>query len=254
MAEKTSSALSNESIRLALCDDATDIWGVVDGALVSAFRKHQLNAVVENFKNAKSLENRMKETDFDLIFLDIDMPGMDGITFAKRLRAGNYRTDIIFISSREDKVFDALKTDPRGFIRKSRFLEDVSEYVNLWIKQRPDESRARLMIEKHGETMTVMLDKVLYIEGEGKSQQIHLAEEDPIEITESMQELEEALYEKGFIRIHRGYLVNFRYIRRFDSAEAVLTNGERLPLSRRRVQDIRDRYLDLMKDSGNVIF
>ena len=64
------------------------------------------------------------------------MPGMDGITFIKT-PGGNSRIQIIFVSNREDKVFDALRTNPGGFIRKSRFLEDVSAVVGQWIKNRP---------------------------------------------------------------------------------------------------------------------
>ena len=55
------------------------------------------------------------------------------------------------------------------------------------------------------------------------------------------------------MRIHKGYLVNYKYIRRLEDTEAVLTNGERIPLSRRRVQEIRKRYLELMRGRGTVI-
>ena len=69
----------------------------------------------------------------------------------------------------------------------------------------------------------------------------------------SMQDLEEALAPIGFLRIHKGYLVNYKFIRRLENTEAVLTSGERIPLSRRRVQEIRAQYLTLMQDGGNVI-
>lgn len=243
-----------ENMYLAICDDDADILGVVSGAIVSAFRKHGISAQVELFRRAGDLEREMRTKDFELLFLDIDMPGLDGITFAKRLRAGNSRTDIIFISSREDRVFDALRTNPSGFIRKSRFLEDVSAVVDQWMKFRPKEERTHLLVQNREQAWRIPLDTVLYIEGNDKNQLLHTSNlPEPVPVRRSMQDLEEALAPIGFLRIHKGYLVNYKFIRRLENTEAVLTSGERIPLSRRRVQEIRAQYLTLMQDGGNVI-
>ena len=243
-----------EKMFLAICDDDIGILSVVSGAIVSAFRRHGISAEVETFRRPGDLEHRMRERDFELLFLDIDMPGMDGITFAKKLRASNSRIDIIFVSSREDKVFDALRTNPGGFIRKSRFLEDVSAVIDQWMKNRPKEERAKLVIQSRETTMTIPLDTILYIEGNDKSQLLHASNRpEPVPIRRSMQELEDALSTKGFLRIHKGYLVNYKFIRRLENNEAMLTNGERIPMSRRRVQEIRNQYLELMQGGGTVI-
>ncbi len=243
-----------DKLYLAICDDDAGILSVVSGAIISAFRKHGITAEVELFRRPRDLERRMQEREFELLFLDIDMPGMDGITFAKKLRASNCRTEIIFVSSREDKVFDALRTNPGGFIRKSRFLEDVPAVIAQWMKNRPREERAQLVIQNRDKTMTVPLDTVLYIEGNDKAQLLHTANQpEPVPVRRSMADLEEALSPKGFLRIHKGYLVNYKFIRRLENTEAVLTNGERIPLSRRRVQEIRTRFLVLMQDGRTVI-
>jgi len=243
-----------EKLYLAICDDDAAILSVVSGAIVSAFRRHHVEAEVELFRRCSDLEARMREQEFELLLLDIDMPGMDGITFAKKLRAGNSRTDIIFISSREDKVFDALRTNPGGFIRKSRFLEDTQAVIDQWMKSRPQAERTQLVVQSREKTWTIPLDTVLYIEGSDKSQLIHTSNlAQPVAVRRSMQELEEALAPNGFLRIHKGFLVNYKFIRRLENTEAVLTNGERIPLSRRRVQEIRSQYLELMQGSGTVI-
>ena len=241
-------------MRLAICDDDSVVLSVVSGAIASAFKKKGIQVEVLTFRRAKDLEERMKELEFQLLFLDIDMPEMDGITFAKKVRASNSRTDIIFVSSREDKVFDALRTNPGGFIRKSRFLEDAPEVIETWLKNRPREEVPKLVVQGARETVSYSLDSILYIEGEGKIQNLHIAsQKNLVQVRRSMQELEEVLAPQGFLRIHKGYLVNYRYIRRLEDTEAVLTNSERIPLSRRRVQEIRNRYLELMRGGGTVI-
>ena len=57
----------------------------------------------------------------------------------------------------------------------------------------------------------------------------------------------------GFLRIHKGYLLNYRFIRRIGDNEVTLTSGERLPVSRRKYQEIRDAYMELMQNSGGVM-
>ena len=243
-----------EKMRLAICDDESVVLSVVSGASASAFKKKGIQVEVMTFRRAKDLEERMKEVEFQLLFLDIDMPEMDGITFANKVRASNSRTDIIFVSSREDKVFDALRTNPGGFIRKGRFLEDAPEVIETWLKNRPKEEAPRLLVQGVRETSSYALDTILYIEGEGKIQNLYIMnQKEPAQLRRSMQELEEVLTPQGFLRIHKGYLVNYKYIRRLEDTEAVLTNGERIPLSRRRVQEIRKRYLELMRGRGTVI-
>lgn len=243
-----------EKLNIAICDDDVSVLSIVSASIGSAFSKHGYSAEVNTFSRTKELEVRMKEQSYDLIFLDIDMPGMDGITFAKRLRAGDCGTDIIFISSREDKVFESLRTNPSGFVRKRRFLEDVPEIVELWLKSRPKDAEKKLVIHSKEATYTFSVDTVPYIESRGKVQYIHATDRDePVALRRSMQDLEESLEPFGFLRIHKGYLVNYKFIRRLQEDEAVLTNEERLPLSRRRIQEIRNRYLELMQQGNSLI-
>ena len=148
-----------EKLRLAICDDESVVLSVVSGAIASAFKKKGIQVEVMTFRRVKDLEERMKEVEFQLLFLDIDMPEMDGITFAKR--ASNSRTDIIFVSSREDKVFDALRTNPGGFIRKGRFLEDAPEVIETWLKNRPKEEAPKLVVQGARETVSYALDTIL---------------------------------------------------------------------------------------------
>ena len=243
-----------EHLNIAICDDEISVLGIVSGSIVSAFARHKIQATVDTFGRVKELDAKMKEKNYDLLFLDIDMPQMDGITYSRRLRASNIHTDVIFISSREDKVFDALRTNPSGFIRKSKFLEDVAAVVDNWVKTRPAEKSPALVVKSEDGTVNVKLENILYIEGSGKNQELHLTDsKTPLVLHRSMQELEEALDSQGFLRIHKGYLVNYKFIRRLNDTDALLTNGESIPLSRRRVQEIRAKYLELMQGGGSIL-
>ena len=159
-----------KKMSIAICDDEAAVLSVVSGAIATTLRKYDIEAVTEIYENPKNLENRMKEVEFQLIFLDIDMPQMDGITFAKRIRRTNTHTDIIFISNREERVFDALRVNPAGFIRKKRFLEDVSAVLDQWMQNRRKEAGSVLVAQTAEGEISLPVDKVLYIEGAGRHQ------------------------------------------------------------------------------------
>ncbi len=239
---------------IAICDDEADILGIVKGAIENTFRKYDIEAETDMFKNAEDLQRRMREREFSLIFLDIEMPGVDGITFAKNLRGSNSHTDIIFISNREDLVFDALRVNPQGFIRKKRFLEDVTAVIDQWMENRQKDERSGIMFETSKGTITVPVDQVFYIEGDGRNQEVYVAgQKEPHVIRSSMKVLEEQLQPMGFLRVHKGYLVNYRFIKRIKDTDVILTNGTAIPISRLRVADIRKQYMTLMQNDGGVI-
>ena len=243
-----------KKMSIAICDDEAAVLSIVSGAIATTLRKYDIEAATEIFENPKNLERRMTEVEFQLIFLDIDMPQMDGITFAKRIRRTNTHTDIIFISNREERVFDALRVNPAGFIRKKRFLEDVSAVLDQWMQNRRKEESSVLVAQTAEGELSLPIDKVLYIEGAGRHQEIHLSDDEkPVIVNYSMQGLEEELAPLGFLRVHKGYLVNYRFIRRLTDTDAVLTNGEQIPMSRLRVPDVRSRYLELMQAGGNNV-
>ncbi|MCD8023803.1 MAG: response regulator transcription factor [Lachnospiraceae bacterium] len=240
---------------IALCDDEAPSLKILAGAITQQFRQRNLAVHIETFTGTAELKRRMKLQSFDLLFLDIDMPGTDGITFAETLREENNWIDIIYISNREDLVFEALRTQPKGFIRKSNLLQDVPGILNPYFSALPkEEKKDTMIIEEQDSIISLPISEVIYVEGSGKQQVLHLkGKKEPVVLRRQMQTLEEELSSKGFIRIHKGYLVNCRYIRRIENAQLTLTNGEVLPISRRKAAAIREMYLEQMQKRGSTM-
>lgn len=245
-----------QKLYIAVCDDDMPAREMITGSLKGIFAQHGVQAQIESYGSADSLEEDMSQKVFDLLLLDIDMPGTDGITFAERLRAQHNTVEIIYISNREDRVFDSLRSMPCGFIRKSRFLQDTSEIVALYLKNREVRTkRPKLVLHTQTGMESIQLDQIVYIEGVGKYQNITLKQQtEPIRVRRSMQEMEEELLPYGFLRVHKGYLVNYRCIRRIEENDLLLTTGQLLPISRRKLGEIKEQYLALMQNENNMLF
>ena len=240
---------------VAICDDEREALELLGPAVRSALRNRNVDAAIDLFARPKDLLNRMETVHYDLLFLDIEMPGMSGLELAQKLRKDGNLIDIIYISNREDLVFDALRTNPRGFIRKTRLIQDVSGVIDTYLSTRQSSEQPKTLIVKdRDQVIYIPLDKLRYIEGSGKNQMAYIVGKDqPLELHKSMQDLEQELSSQGFLRIHKGYLLNYRFIRRIGDNEVVLTNGENLPVSRRKQQEIKEAYLSLMQNEGGVM-
>lgn len=240
---------------VAICDDETVALELLAPSVRGALRAREVDAVIETFTRPRELLARMKTTAFDLLFLDIEMPGMSGLELAQQLRREGNLIDIIYISNREDLVFDALRTNPRGFIRKTRLIQDVSGVIDTYLAYRQVREQPKTLLVKDREQLLQLpIDRLQYIEGRGKEQLAYIVgREQPMELHRSMQELEEELGKHGFLRIHKGYLLNYRFIRRIGDNEVTLTSGATLPISRRKYQEIRDAYMELMQSEGSVL-
>lgn len=245
-------------LNVAACDDDKTARSIIASTIKEVLRSYDVDSDVSIYSSADILAADMPGKRFDLLLLDIDMPGTDGITFARQLRETDASVDIIYISGREDLVFKSLSTSPEGFIRKGRFLEDMSEVIGNYLRQREKRLKAGnpvIVLQTRSGMKRVDIAAISYVEGAHKQQLIYLSgEKEPYSVNRSLQDIEEELQPYGFIRIHKGYLVNYRYIRRLESAEALLKDGTKIPLSRRKLNDVKEQYLELMQSEGNLIF
>lgn len=240
--------------RIAICDDESNITEVIRSVVSAAFSKAGVPVDIETYTSVESLTRRIATEVYDLLFLDICMPKCDGIAFGEKLRKAGDTTDIIFVSNRGDKVFDALKIHPFGFVRKNNFINEITAAVDNYLNSLSARDKYSITVRGKGCIMTVKVAETVYFEGSGKYQIMHVTgKSEPLTVYYSMEKLEEELDKFGFIRVHKGILVNFRFISRILVGEVELTTGEKLPLSRRKSMEIKNKYLSLLKSSGSVM-
>lgn len=243
-----------KTYKVAICDDESNIIGAMKGVISAAFGKAGVPVDIEAYTSVDSLSRRINTQTYDLLFLDICMPKCDGITFGEQLRKAGDTTDIIFVSNRDDKVFDALKIRPFGFVRKNNFLNEITAALNNYLNTLSLREATTITVQGKGSIVTVRASEVVYIEGSGKYQLMHVVgKTEPLSVYKSMEKLEEELDKFGFIRIHKGFMVNYRFISRILVGEIELTTDEKLPLSRRKITEIKQKYLMLLKNGGSIV-
>lgn len=244
-----------EMYRVAVCDNDEDTAESITRSTREHFEMTDMNVTVCTFTDAASLYHAMKADRFDLLLLDIDMPVISGIEISKLLRSENNDICIIFVSNYERLVFDTFAVHPFGFVRKNCFQKDFPAYMEAFIKKMNQKRQTDFVFQSGKDTISLSAAEILYIESFRKNQLIHVRNRaEAVVVTLTMSQMEQQLLEHGFLRINHGCMVNYAHIRAFGVDTVKLKDGQVLSVSRRRMAEVRSRYFDLMKASGNIIF
>ena len=236
-----------EQLKIAVCDDDIVIARVFAETIQKVFSHYNSKASVKVFGHFYALRSEMEVEYFDLLFLDIDMPDIDGIAFAKELRKKNNNVTIVYISGREELVFDTFDVNPFSFIRKTTFFNEIGDVISRYLSYHGNEQFRRLTIETAEDVLMLDIGNITYIEGVGKYQEIHTIDaEKPIRAKSTLNVFDEKLGEHGFIRSHRAYIVNCQYVRRIEDDCVILTTGGTVPLSKSKAKEFKSRFLRIM--------
>ncbi|MCD7868929.1 MAG: LytTR family DNA-binding domain-containing protein [Clostridiales bacterium] len=234
--------------KIAICEDEAEIRDLLREGICKCFKARGIRAEIFCFAHSEDLLDARELSDFHACFLDIAMEedSLDGITLAHKIRGRTSGREpvIIFISNREDMVYESLKEQPLRFIRKSRFREEIGEAVDAVIEkvQTVPES---LTIQRNGRFISLRLSDIFYIESQNRMQLI-VTEKETYETYSRFRDFCKRLESMDYLQIHRSYLVNWKYIRSLDAREVILTNGIRLPVSRSLSAGVRERYHQIL--------
>lgn len=224
-------------MKIAICDDSKTTLEYVSEKIKDIFYKKKYKVSIQVFDKSKDLIKCLKDEFFDVVFLDIDMPNFSGFDIAKKVQVSVSESIIVFFSNLEEKVYESLQFRPFRFIRKSHFDQEINDVIEALIKTLIC-SNEYIKISLSKEQIKLYPHKIIYIECNDKTLKI-VSNGEIIELRYRLRDMEVLLNEYGFIRIHKGYLVNSKYIYRINkSGEIILESGEKLPVSKRRVRGV----------------
>jgi DNA-binding LytR/AlgR family response regulator len=223
-------------IRIAICDDDEYTLNVLKSAIDREFSKHTDDYNVNCYSNGILLLDDNKHTAFDVLFLDIDMPKISGFEIAQQFRDSFLQCFIIFVTSHADLVYRSFDFQPFNFIQKEpaesfdKTLSSVIDKLMEHMKQ-----HKKIVLENDEETAVVYYHNIIYIESSKHYLKYHIQnKETPLIIRGSINEMESEISSYDFVRIHRGYIVNLKYIKSIDKKIGkvyINYNGTRKPLA-----------------------
>lgn len=236
-------------MRVVLLDDDQNFLKLLSDDLKKLFASKDVETDIISIYDASEFEKVLAGGVPDVVFLDIDIPYKSGIEIADELRNRYEGVDIIFLTNREDLVFQSIHYLPFRFIRKSKLNVELKEAVYSYIKYYIDK-RVVYTFESMGEKIPVLLSDIIYIESEKHYVRIHTKKE-TMSIRGNIGVLEHDLNKYKFIRIQRSFLANMRHITKVTGKSVVMSNGDELTIKRGSMEYLRNCYFEYRREKFN---
>lgn len=249
-------------LSVAICDDEIFTAKQISKNVHQEFLKCNVEVNIKTFTNGRKLLDEFVKKPFDILFLDIFMPETSGFEIAKEVRKMNTETYIIFITVKDDLVFDSFDYYPFQFIRKEELYEpDLSknEHVTRSIRK-----TIRRLIDHIGNQNQIVLHdrnkrehlilptEIEYIESDKHYLNYHiLGSEETFRERAKISDKCVELANVGIIRIQKKYAVNLKHVRFIDNEydQIIMKSGKKLPVSKLYKNEIKESFKVYLRDS-----
>lgn len=238
-------------MKIAICDDKKEQIAIIKAALEAYFHDKKFEDFdIFSFDKAFDFLDSREKTDYDLVMLDICMPGMLGTDVAKEIRQRKDKTEIIFLTTSDEFAVDAFQVKAAHYLLKPFNKSDFAEAMDRAL-QNIDKGLCKFICLKcvRGTAETVDKDSITYIESAAHKQKVVINNGKIIETAQTLTELHknlEALSSGQFICPYKGYLVNQKAISTIENDKIILKNGKAIPIPKRNFRQIKQAYFDYM--------
>lgn len=219
-------------ITISVCDDEEYIHKIIEEKVKIYSRDNDMPYELFCYSSGQELLDGNK--DYDILLLDIEMPGMDGIETAQRLIEQKKECKIIMLTSNVARFKEAFKIGAQRYVTKPIDEEELFEAL--------DEMRKRLIgkriftFSNRGIDYPVMEKNIMHIMAD-KNATIISTEKNEYRSQQTIKKWAEILDQRLFFQCHRSFLVNMGFVDDVGNGEARLKNGERIPIARRKYND-----------------
>lgn len=229
-------------LRIALCDD--------EPSFLTWFRKtiekemaffEGTGFSVDCFSDGPLFLKTHSRRRFDVLFLDIQMPGISGLELAAQLREKQRGPLVVFTTGRDELVYKAMRVHPFGFLRKSCIKEELPLLLRDIILEYAKKTKQLRLKCKQG-IISLGYSEIYYIESR-KNNLVFYTKENDYTVRESIGFMEKELVPYGFIRTHSGFIINTAHVYMLEKTFVILDDGRRVPVSRSKCKAVRDQLL-----------
>lgn len=232
----------NGNINIAICDDENLQVELLETYVLNWAKERNKKIQVKLFYNAESFDFAWSmDKTYNIILLDIEMPGKNGIELAKKIRREDSVINIIFITAIFDYISEGYDVEAINYLIKPIKEDKLYECLDRAIEKIPIEEKT-ILIDVGGEIIRLIEKDILHIEAFSHSVDIHTSQE-TYRVRKNIGTIEDELDKNSFIRCHRSYIVNLKHIKRIGKTDIVLDNDDLIPVSRRQYSNTNMAFI-----------
>lgn len=215
--------------------------------------------VLDTFTNPNEAIEFIKHNQVDCVFLDIEMPTMDGFQFLSHL--GDEDLAVVFTTAYNEYALKALKNEALDYLLKPIDSDDLkqaikkvkksvssqnltTERIEQILSSYNNSSNKKIKLNTDGKLIFLDKEDILFVESEGNYSTLHLSNSKQIVLTKKLKELTQVLPDSHFFRIHNSYIVNLEKIKELIKSDnyIILESNHKIPISRQRKSEFLEKF------------
>lgn len=236
-----------EQIRIAIVEDETPHAELLKQH-IECWRQHKGigEIFLQYFCHAQAFLFAWEEETYDMIFLDIQMPGINGMETARKIRETDGGVKLVFTTGITDYLQEGYEVDATRYLLKPITQEKVWQCLDKLLQEPP--TIQQLIFQTQEGVVKVPEQEIAYLEARGHYTVCHLQTGgQELVLRESFNALCDRLCQQPFIRCHRSYLCHIGHIHRVERTEIILEDGGRIPVSRRMYEPVVKAFISYFR-------
>lgn len=230
-------AVKTEGLRIHICDDERRMLQMIAKKVSECLPESD----VRTFSSGAALLACLQTDACDILLLDIDMPDITGMEIAGQLSLLEKRPLLVFVTSHDELVYDSFCYHPFAFLRKSSFDREIKAALDDCMRELQHRER-HFCFRWEGKRVCLLLSEIFYFEAEGNYLMV-FSKMGQYRFRSTITSVENTLAGCGFIRIHKGFLINQAAVRLLGAKEVELLDGTMLPVGKSYAKTAEEQFL-----------
>ena len=231
---------------IALCDDQPEELEALQALLHRWEAEHGTVLRCRTFHSAAELVDAAQREPFSLYFLDVVMPGMDGMAAAREIRSFDDAAELVFLTSAPSYAYESYSVRALNYLLKPIQAEQLFPILDR-LYHREQKPREGLTLKCGSTLIRILFSQLTYVEVYGKHLYFNLTDGTTKEVAGTLKEYEQRLLQRPeFMRVHRAYIVNMFQVEQLSPAGVITFSGKNLPVSRLLYSQLQKDYMQLL--------
>lgn len=230
--------------KIAVCDDEKFFREEIKSILKKYLKKKGVVFEIDTFSSGEQfVALGIEMMKYKVVFLDINMDGLDGIMTAKKIRENSKEIFLVFVTAFVNYTIEGYKVDAVRYILKNSHTLDEAVYECMdAIQEKMEYTVTWVGFDFNEGYKNVSMERLLYIESNLHKLEFYIMEDhlEKYTLYNTLDNIDEQLRGNGFLRIHQSFLVNMKYIKKLCRYMVILNNGIELRVPRARYKEVEE--------------